>query len=144
MKKSDIIIKRLFDLAISTIGLILVGWVILMAIVIARFDTRLSGLFKQNRVGQHGKLFKVLKLRSMKNIEGISTTVSTLKDPRITKIGNFWRRTKIDELPQLINVFLGDMSLVGPRPDVQGFADRLKGEDKIILSIKPNEYWHLL
>lgn len=137
MKKSDIIIKRLFDLVISTIGLILVGWVILIAILIARFDTRLSGLFKQNRIGQHGKPFKVLKLRSMKNIEGISTTVSTLKDPRITKIGNFWRRTKIDELPQLINVFLGDMSLVGPRPDVQGFADRLKGEDKIILSIKP-------
>ncbi|PIB33299.1 sugar transferase [Gaetbulibacter sp. 5U11] len=137
MNKSNKIIKRLFDVVVSAIGLLLVGWIIIIAAIIARFDTKLSGFFKQKRVGQHGKIFKVYKLRSMKNIEGVSTTVSTIKDPRITKIGNFWRRSKIDELPQLINVFLGDMSLVGPRPDVQGFADQLEGEDRIILTIKP-------
>nr|WP_298418219.1 sugar transferase [uncultured Kordia sp.] len=130
-------IKRLFDLVMSTIGLLLFGWLIVLSAIIARFDTKLSGFFKQKRVGQDGKIFEVFKLRSMKNVAGVVTTVSTDKDPRITKMGRFWRKTKIDELPQLINVFLGQMSFVGPRPDVPGFADKLEGEDRIILSIKP-------
>ncbi|WP_366523561.1 sugar transferase [uncultured Kordia sp.] len=137
MTKSDKIIKRLFDLVMSTIGLLLFGWLIVLSAIIARFDTKLSGFFKQKRVGQDGKIFEVFKLRSMKNVAGVVTTVSTDKDPRITKMGRFWRKTKIDELPQLINVFLGQMSFVGPRPDVPGFADKLEGEDRIILSIKP-------
>lgn len=137
MNQLDKIIKRLFDLVLSAIGLLLTGWLILISAIIARFDTKLSGFFRQTRVGENGELFKVYKLRSMKNIEGFVTTVSTDNDPRITKIGRFWRKTKIDELPQLINVFLGDMSFVGPRPDVPGFADKLEGEDRIILTIKP-------
>lgn len=137
MNRTDKTIKRIFDLILSIIGLLLFGWIIIIAAIIARFDTGLSGFFKQKRVGQNGELFKVMKLRSMKNIEGVTTTVSTSRDPRITKIGNFWRKSKIDELPQLINVFLGQMSFVGPRPDVEGYADKLTGEDRIILSIKP-------
>ncbi len=137
MKKRDKIIKRVFDLILSIIGLTAFGWLIIITAIIARLDTGLSGFFKQKRVGQNGTLFKVMKLRSMKNISGVTTTVSTSRDPRITKIGNFWRKTKIDELPQLINVFLGQMSFVGPRPDVEGYADKLTGEDRIILSIKP-------
>lgn len=137
MNSNNRIIKRVFDLILSSFGLVLFGWLIIITAIIARLDTGLSGFFVQNRVGQHSKVFKVIKLRSMKNIKGLTTTVSTAQDPRITKIGKFWRKSKLDELPQLINVFLGQMSFVGPRPDVQGFADKLKGIDKIILSIKP-------
>nr|WP_281847447.1 sugar transferase [Olleya namhaensis] len=130
-------IKRIFDIVISFIGLMLTGWLILIAIIVARLDTKMSGIFKQKRVGQNGDIFEVYKIRSMKNIEGYTTSVSTDLDPRITKAGRFWRKSKIDELPQLFNVFIGNMSFVGPRPDVPGFADKLTGEDKIILSIKP-------
>lgn len=137
MTKFNRFIKRAFDLVVATIGLLLTGWIIIISAIIARFDTGLSGFFMQNRVGMGGKVFKVIKLRSMKMVEGVTTTVSTDHDPRITKMGRIWRKTKIDELPQLINVFLGQMSFVGPRPDVPGFADALTGDDRVILSIRP-------
>ncbi len=137
MTNTDRIIKRLFDFIFSSIGIILTAWLIILSAIIARLDTKLSGVFKQKRVGQNGKIFEVYKIRSMKNLEGFTTTVSTDRDPRITKVGRFWRKSKIDELPQLLNVLIGNMSFVGPRPDVPGFADKLEGDDKIILSIKP-------
>jgi len=137
MSDIDKVLKRIFDIIFSSLGLILLGWLILLSALLATIDTGLNGFFNQARVGQNGKLFHVLKIRSMRNIKGITTTVSINTDPRITKIGRFWRKTKIDELPQLINVFIGQMSFVGPRPDVSGFADKLIGNDKIILSIKP-------
>lgn len=108
-----------------------------MSAFIAGRDTGLSGFFRQTRVGKNGKLFKVLKIRSMRPVEGVETTVTTDHDPRISKVGRFWRKTKIDELPQLWNVFVGDMSFVGPRPDVPGFADKLEGEDRLLLTIRP-------
>ena len=116
MTKLQKISKRILDIILSLIGLILAGWLILLAIIIAKFDTKLSGIFRQKRIGQYGKPFYVFKIRTMKNIEGYTTTVSTDKDPRITKAGRFWRKSKIDELPQLVNVLFGDMSFVGPRP----------------------------
>ncbi len=137
MSKTDKILKRIFDLFLSLFGLIVFGWLIVLAALLARLDTRLSGFFLQKRVGQYGEIFNVYKIRTMKNLQNISTTVSVKNDPRITKLGRFWRKTKIDELPQLINVLKGDMSFVGPRPDVPGFADMLTGEDRIILSVKP-------
>jgi len=125
------------DILLSIIGLLALGWLILLSAVLARFDTGLNGFFKQTRIGKHGMPFKVIKIRTMRNIAGFTTTVSTDKDPRITKLGRFWRKSKIDELPQLINVLIGQMSFVGPRPDVPGFADMLEGEDRVILSIAP-------
>lgn len=137
MTSTDRFIKRSFDLLAATFGLIVFGWLIIICAILARFDTGLSGFFMQQRVGKGGELFKVIKLRSMRNIEGHTTNVSTSKDPRITKLGAFWRNSKLDELPQLINVFLGQMSFVGPRPDVPGFMDKLQGEERILLSIRP-------
>ena len=130
-------IKRSFDLVLSFILLLAFGGVIIIAAIIAFFDTRKNGFFKQKRVGQHGKLFWIYKIRSMKNISGVTTSVTTDSDVRISKLGRVWRKTKIDELPQLYNVLLGKMSFVGPRPDVPGYADKLIGDDRIILTIKP-------
>ena len=129
--------KRCFDILLSFIGLILTGWIIILAFFFATIDTRKRGVFTQIRIGQYGKPFKVIKIRTMRDIRGVDTNVTTLNDPRITKLGFFFRKTKIDELPQLINVLQGKMSFVGPRPDVSGYADKLNGDDNIILSIKP-------
>ena len=129
--------KRAFDLGVAMFGLLLTWWLILIAFIVAACDTRRSGFFTQWRVGLHGKLFKVIKIRTMSVEDAHTTSVTTAKDARITRLGRFWRATKIDELPQLVNILLGHMSLVGPRPDVQGFADKLRGEDRIILSVRP-------
>lgn len=130
-------IKRIFDLVVSLLALLMFWWLILLAAIIARIDTGLSGLFLQQRVGRHGRPFTLIKIRTMKPVAGIDTCVTTEDDVRITRVGHFLRKTKIDELPQLYNVFVGDMSFVGPRPDVPGFADNLQGEDRIILAIRP-------
>jgi lipopolysaccharide/colanic/teichoic acid biosynthesis glycosyltransferase len=130
-------LKRGFDVSVAVVGLIAFGWLILLGWLAATIDTRLNGFFTQTRVGRDGKTFKVIKLRTMKVSKTVTTTVTTSGDPRITKLGSLWRKTKIDELPQLINVLLGQMSLVGPRPDVPGYADRLEGSDRIVLTIRP-------
>ena len=130
-------IKRAFDIVVSLFGLIFCWWIIFLAWVVASFETKSNGFFVQKRVGKDGKLFSVFKIKSMKKVAGVDTTITSVNDVRITKSGMFFRRTKIDELPQLFNVLVGDMSFVGPRPDVEGYADKLKGEDRVILSIRP-------
>jgi len=137
MSSQDRITKRVFDIALSAIGIALTWWIILFAIVIASIETKSFGLFIQKRVGLGGKLFSVFKIKTMKQIIGVDTTITTSNDMRITKGGKLFRDTKIDELPQLLNVLLGSMSFVGPRPDVEGYADRLEGDDREILSIRP-------
>ena len=130
-------IKRAFDIVVSLFGLLFCWWIIFLAWVVASFETKSNGFFVQKRVGKDGKLFSVFKIKSMKKVAGVDTTITSVNDVRITKSGMFFRRTKIDELPQLFNVLVGDMSFVGPRPDVEGYADKLKGEDRVIISIRP-------
>ncbi len=135
MSKKDRIIKKVFDFTLALFGLLVTWPIILIAWAIASIETKSNGFFLQKRVGQNGKLFTIIKIKTMKDMPG--GTVTTVLDKRITKSGRFFRKYKIDELPQLINILKGDMSFVGPRPDVPGYADKLRGEDRIILSVKP-------
>ena len=134
MSFKDRFIKRLFDMVFSFIGLLITWPIILIAWIIASIETKSNGFFLQKRVGKDGKLFTIIKIKTMYPNKG--SYVTTANDERITKSGRFFRKYKIDELPQLINVLKGDMSFVGPRPDVPGYADKLEGEDRIILSVR--------
>ncbi|MCG8344621.1 MAG: sugar transferase [Chlorobiales bacterium] len=129
--------KRLFDICGAAGGLVLTFWVILLAFAVVSIDTRSNGFFVQQRVGRRGKLFRIIKIRTMRNGKETGKTVTTIEDARITTLGKFLRKTKIDELPQLINVLKGEMSFVGPRPDVPGFADCLEGDDRLVLAVRP-------
>jgi lipopolysaccharide/colanic/teichoic acid biosynthesis glycosyltransferase len=131
------VIKRSFDFMVALFGLLVTWWLILLAWVAASIDTRSNGFFIQKRVGRNGEIFRVVKIKTMHPVAAFDTTVTRRGDPRITPLGAFFRRTKIDELPQLWNVLFGDMSFVGPRPDVPGFADKLQGEERAMLSIRP-------
>lgn len=95
-----------------------------------------SVFFKQQRVGRHGKIFKMIKFRTM-TINHSGSTVSVKGERRITPLGAVLRKYKLDELPELWNILKGDMSFVGPRPDVPGYADKLEGEDRLLLSVRP-------
>lgn len=119
--------KRLFDLFFSVLGLFFSSIFLAVFYILATIDTRQNGIFSQQRIGQFGKPFTIYKFRSF----GLSS-----KKP-ISRFGAFLRNSKIDELPQLWNVFKGDMSFVGPRPDVAGYYDTLEGENKLILKLKP-------
>jgi len=129
--------KRFFDIVLSFFGIFFLWWLIVLCWALATIDTRQNGLFTQARVGRDGRVFEVFKIRTMRDSQAIKTTVTRLSDPRITRLGAIFRRLKLDELPQLWNVLRGDMSFVGPRPDVPGFADRLSGEDRYILTLRP-------
>ncbi len=131
------VMKRAFDLTASSVMLMLTAPLILIGWVAATVSTGASGFFVQQRIGLHGEKFPLLKLRTMKIIVGVDTTVSSSNDCRITRTGRILRKLKIDELPQLLNVLAGHMSLVGPRPDVPGFADELAADDRILLSVRP-------
>jgi lipopolysaccharide/colanic/teichoic acid biosynthesis glycosyltransferase len=137
LSKSQKLQKRTLDLIISTLGIVLTFPIILLAWIVATLETKENGFFIQKRVGENGKRINVIKIKTMRSGSDKKGSITVKGDNRITKSGNFFRKTKIDELPQLFNVLIGDMSLVGPRPDVEGYADNLKGEDRVILSIKP-------
>lgn len=127
--------KTIFDYLLVFLLLPICLPIILVLIAIATLDTKELGLFRQIRIGKNAKPFYIYKIKTMK---GVNENPIALKSTHsITKIGSFMRNSKLDELPQLFNILLGQMSFVGPRPDVPGYADELKGEDRIILSIKP-------
>ena len=129
--------KRIFDVVASMLGLAILSpmFLVISALIKIRMP-RGPVLFRQKRVGQHGKIFTIYKFRTMLVNHG-GSSVSVKGESRITPLGSFLRKYKLDELPELWNVLKGDMSFVGPRPDVPGYADKLVGKEREILSLKP-------
>jgi len=128
------IIKRIFDITISIVALPFVLIPLILLLVVATISTGKNGLFTQWRIGKNGDPFRLYKIRTLKGTD--HNSVVDMKQQE-TGFGGWLRKHKIDEFPQLLNILKGDMSLVGPRPDIPGYADLLTGEDRIILSIKP-------
>jgi len=130
-------LKYIFDRLMALVGL-LVLWPVLLVVAIL-IAVKMPGgpvIFKQKRVGLHGRLFTMYKFRTM-TVDHGGSSVSVAGESRITPLGHVLRRYKLDELPELWNVLIGDMSFVGPRPDVQGYADVLEGKDRDILKLRP-------
>lgn len=129
------LLKIIFDYLLAFILLVILFPLLLVLVLLSTISTGEFGVFSQSRVGKDGKFFSIYKIRSM-DLQN-EDVITAANDPRITKFGHFIRVTKLDELLQIINILKGDMSFVGPRPDVVGYADQLTGDDKIILSVKP-------
>lgn len=131
------ILKWIFDRIASLIGLLCL-WPVLLVVAIL-IKIKMPGgpaLFTQKRVGRHGKLFTMHKFRSM-TVSHSGSSVSVAGEARITSLGAKLRKYKLDELPELWDVLIGNMSFVGPRPDVPGYADQLKGDDRRVLELRP-------
>lgn len=137
MNKPSRVIKRAFDLSASTLGILLLSPILIVTGIIIKINMNDGPvLFRQKRIGRNGREFVMVKFRSMKMIHD-GRTVSVAGESRITPLGAKLRKYKLDELPELWNVLIGDMSFVGPRPDVPGYADLLKGDAREILKLRP-------
>ena len=131
------IFKRLFDIVASLLGLLLIWWIFpIVAFLIHKKMPGGPAFFCQKRVGKDGQLFTCHKFRSM-TVKHSGSSVSVAGDSRITPFGAILRHYKIDELPELWDVLIGNMSFVGPRPDVPGYADKLQGDDRDVLKLRP-------
>lgn len=131
------ILKFLFDRLVSLVGLLVLWPVLVIVAILIRI--KMPGgpvFFKQQRVGKDGKLFTMVKFRTM-TVDHGGSSVSVAGESRITPLGATLRKYKLDELPELWNVLKGDMSFVGPRPDVPGYADQLQGDDREVLKLRP-------
>jgi lipopolysaccharide/colanic/teichoic acid biosynthesis glycosyltransferase len=137
MTKSQVILKHVFDFSAALIGLVVLSPVLLVVAVAVRVSSPGPTLFIQDRVGRHGRIFRCAKFRTMQTGTDSQGSVTAGGDARITPVGRFLRRWKLDELPQLWHVLTGRMALVGPRPDVPGYADRLEGDARRILALRP-------
>ncbi len=130
-------LKFIFDRLVSFVGLVILLPVLIVIAILVK--VRMPGgpvFFVQRRVGKNGRLFRMYKFRTMK-VDAGDSSVTVAGESRITPLGAKLRKYKLDELPELWNVLKGDMSFVGPRPDVPGYADALKGEDREVLSLRP-------
>lgn len=132
-------IKRLFDLLCSSIGLLLLSPIFVLIALAIKIDTQGPVFYRQERVGRGGRIFQIHKFRSMQAEQPVNAAqVTVAGDPRITRIGRYIREWKLDELAQLIDVWLGSMSLVGPRPEVRKYVETYPDAiKKIVLSVKP-------
>ncbi|MFW2489141.1 sugar transferase [Clostridium chromiireducens] len=138
MNKFNKVVKRIFDLVCSTLGLIVLSPVFIFISIRIKSGSDGPIFFKQIRVGEKSKEFEILKFRTMVvDAEKLGRQITVGNDSRITKIGAFLRKYKLDELPQLINVFKGDMSLVGPRPEVPRYVKLYDEKQKKVLEVKP-------
>ncbi len=126
MPKYNVTVKRFFDIIFSIFILIVFSWLLIICFLITTIQTKSNGIYIQKRIGQYGKPFAIYKLKSMYS-----------GSDSVTSFGKIIRRYKIDELPQFFNVLLGQMSVVGPRPDVEGYYDLLQGENRKLLELKP-------
>ena len=137
-KKMQLIFKRIFDIIFSLLGLIILSPFFLLIAVVIKLDSKGPVFFRQVRVGKNGKEFKIFKFRTMvvgAEKKGMQITVD--KDSRITKVGRYLRKFKLDEFPQLINVLIGDMSFVGPRPEVPKYVALYDERQRSVLKVKP-------
>jgi len=131
-------VKRVFDFTLASVALIVLSPVLAAVGLAIKLDSSGPVFYRGARVGLNGKRFRMLKFRSMiVNAEAVGGSSTPDDDPRVTKVGQFLRGTKLDELPQLINVLKGDMSLVGPRPQVQWAVDRYTPEERLVLTVRP-------
>ena len=130
--------KRVFDFIAAFIGIVLLFPILAVIALWIKFSSKGPLFYTQKRVGKDFKEFDIYKFRSMVvDADKIGPSVTSGDDPRITEVGKFIRKTKIDELPQLLNVLKGDMSLVGPRPEVMKFVVKKRDEYKKVLSVRP-------
>ncbi len=137
MSPINFILKRTFDILFSFIGIIFFSPLMLVCWIVASIDTGSNGLFVHKRIGRHGAIIHVYKIKTMHANRGVISPIACKNASHITRTGAFFRKYKLDELPQLFNVFFGSMSFVGPRPDVPNYADQLKGDDRVILLLRP-------
>ena len=129
-------LKRIFDITLSLLGLIILLPFMLIIAIFIKLDSKGPVFFKQLRVTKNGREFKIFKYRTMRVGSDKYSQITVGKDDRITKIGLFLRKYKLDEIPQLINVFIGDMSLVGPRPEVPKYVALYTEEQREILKVR--------
>lgn len=128
-KRAQLFFKRLFDILISLILLILLSPIMIIIAISIKLDSKGPVFFRQRRITQYGKTFRIFKFRTMvENAEKLGSQVTVSNDPRVTKIGGFIRKYRIDEFPQLLNVLFGDMTFVGTRPEVKKYVDAYTNE----------------
>lgn len=138
MSKVNSAIKRIFDFVASLIGIIIISPILTIVAICIKLDSKGKVLFLQKRIGKKGKPFNIYKFRTMvSDAEKLGKQITIGKDSRITRVGAFLRKYKIDELPQLFNVLKGDMSLVGPRPEVPKYVDLYTEEERKVLEVRP-------
>jgi undecaprenyl phosphate N,N'-diacetylbacillosamine 1-phosphate transferase len=138
MGRQGSLIKRLTDIIISLLTLLIFSPVLLLAIIAIKLETKGPAFFAHERTGYGGKKFKLYKLRGMvHNALEIGPEITGVNDPRITNVGRFLRRTSIDEIPNFVNVLKGEMSLVGPRPEITSVTDKYKQDQFGVFKFKP-------
>lgn len=128
--------KWCFDRIVAFFGLVVLFLPLLVIAILIKIDSKGPAFFLQKRIGKNGKPFRIVKFRTMYD-QAEGDSITTADDPRVTRMGHWLRHSKVDCLTELVNVFIGQMSFVGPRPDVPGYADQLQGDDRRILGLRP-------